>query len=136
MIDIDASLQAIEARQTFWVKFTDPGDEKETLSFEVKALPTEQRKLIDRNLKISTNYLTGEDQGKMQLSADWISLASYLVDYVVNWEGFVGAFNKDKLELWLSKYPSYGIAFAQSFKKILDEYERELIQRKDAELKN
>lgn len=136
MIDIDASLQAIDTKTTFWVKFKDPSDEAEDIAFEVKASPREQRKLIDRSLKVSTNFRENLEAGTMQISSDWVALALALSDYIVGWEGFAGTFDQGKLKKWFEKFPSYGIAFAQNFKTLLDEYEGALVRRREDEQKN
>lgn len=139
MIDIDASLQATESNPSFWVYFAEPGKKtdkpQDKIGFEVKADPHKQRRLIDRNLRISANYLN-KDAGDMQITADWAGLAIGLTEYIIKWDGFVGEFNREKVKTWFEKYPSYAIAFAQQFKTILDDYEAELIKRKDAEAKN
>jgi len=135
MIDIDASLQAIESRSTFWVEFKDPGFDGENPAFEIKADPTPQRRLVNRSIKISA-HMGKTEENNMGIEADWIGLASSLCDYIVGWRGFVGEFSRDKVKKWLSKYPSYAVAFAQSFQDILNAYEKDLIKRKDIEIKN
>lgn len=135
MIDIDASLQAAEITSTFWVYFDDPGQSGDKLGFEVKADPQKQRKIIERGIKISTNYRS-VDAGDMQITADWVGVALALTDYLIGWDGFVGVFAREKVKAWFEKYPSYALAFSQQFKQVLDSYEADTIKRKDAEAKN
>jgi hypothetical protein len=133
MIDIDASLAAIESHQTFWVEFSNPEDKEEKLSFEVKADPRKQRKIIDAGTHVGT--IIGDAQ-TMTISVDWMSIALSLSDYFVGWSGFQGEFNKEKAKKWLGAFVSYALSFAQNFKAVLDKYEADMVRRKDIEIKN
>jgi uncharacterized protein YukE len=139
MIDIDASLQAMDSHPTFWVYFDDPGDETEHLGLEIRAEPRQQRRLIDKFVKISAMIDENKEkvsENEMQISSDWEGLAQALTGYIIGWEGFTGQFSQEMVKRWFKAYPSYASAFALSFKGVLDQYEQQMICRKAAELKN
>jgi hypothetical protein len=147
MIDIDASIEAIETHPSFWVKFLAPDEEQEPIAFEMKAAPRQQRRIVDRYIRMSAAFrptdpahakedTQAETPHSMEINADWHGMAQALSEYIIGWEGFKGTFDRAKVKKWLEIYGSYAIAFAQNFKGVLDKFEADLNRQKDLEIKN
>jgi hypothetical protein len=72
----------------------------------------------------------------MEIQVDHYGLAQALADDVVNWRGFSGTFDKAKLKKWLESFGACAEAFAQAFKGLLEQYETQMLKKKDALEKN
>jgi hypothetical protein len=132
IIDIDASLVSVQETATFWVEFEEDGP-----ALEVTVDQRKQRRLLNRYIRASIHREAGDEEVQdINVQPEFYDLGLALVEFVVGWRGFAGAFDREKVKRFLTQFGSYAEAFGQQFKGMLDAYDEQVLQYKDAAAKN
>jgi hypothetical protein len=135
-IDIDRLLAETPDGSEHWIEIIEKSLFAEPPRFKVRIALREQKRLLDRSIRSTVTMRRETDSAdtpqEMNMIVDFFAIGHGVLPYIVDWQGFKGAFDRDKVKRFFDAYPHVCEAVGRTFNEFLKTVEKAYIERADA----